>query len=522
MNIEELEKSGRLILKSVAGSHLYGLNTPSSDHDVRGIYMDSFDDLFDITGRKNQEVSDDGQDIKFYSLYKFLGLALGCNPNIIELLWLPEDAIIEKSPLYDELVAHRDWFMSKKAMHTFKGYAYSQIQRAKGLNKKGNSISKYVNENGIRIARMLLSQPSNNQTRMEQAELNRMGFERLFGKDFVSYLKKEKVEWDIEDKDLAPYKEQFDKCLDGTFMVLANDDLRSMLPPSFSDFIYWYRNDENGFQFRPVPFTQDSRKYDASRVEGRGDMYRLYHNGNGFLDELEMNVRLTSISKERELDDYAGVVSVNIEEYKKARKDYNSFWEWMANRNEARYTNDWDTEGKVDWKNLMHTMRLLLCAKSIAETGVPKVRFEGEEREYLMNIRNGKYSYNEILGKADSLMNEMDGLFEKSSLPYSPNEKAVKKWYRELVKKEIIAEGSAAEKKEKTTMKDCIIRGILVIVFAVVVAVSIASSTFNRTECSVCGSDVSKNDCVAVRDENHNAFHVCKKCVETEFKGRMK
>lgn len=433
MNIQELKSSGRIILTSVAGSHLYGLNTPASDMDIRGIFLDSPEDLFDVTGDKNQEVADDAQDVKYYSLKKFLKLASECNPNIIELLFLPDDTILFKSPVYDKLVANRHLFMSKRARHTFTGYAYSQIQRAKGLNKKGNSVDKYVNENGIRIARMLLSQPSNLKTRVPQSQLNKAWMTRLYGSDFVRYLEKEKVEWDKNDKDLSQYGQDFEGNLDAMFLIYLCQDLRSMLPPSFLDFVYWYKHDENGFPFRPVKFTQNSSKYDASKVEGRGDIYRLYHNGKGFIDELEMNVRLTSISKQRERDDFAGVVSVNVEEYRKAKKEYDSFWEWMANRNEARYTRDWDNQTTTDNKNLMHTMRLLICAESIAKTGIPKVRFEGEERDYLMDIRNGKYHYEDILSKAESKINEINQLFDQSDLPHGSNIKKINQLYREIM-----------------------------------------------------------------------------------------
>jgi hypothetical protein len=148
------------------------------------------------------------------------------------------------------------------------------------------------------------------------------------------------------------------------------------------------------------------------------------------------------------MDDFAGVVRINMEEYKKARREYESFWEWMANRNEARYTNDWDSEGKVDWKNLMHTMRLLICAKSIAETGVPKVRFDGDDRDYLMSIRRGEHSYSEILDKANELMDGMDGLFEKSSLPRSSDFNAINGWYIGLMK-DMVIDGKSPLKGDK-------------------------------------------------------------------------
>lgn len=422
-----------LILKCVAGSHLYGLNTPSSDMDVRGIYLEDIDDVLNINGRQNGECADDKQDEKYYSLGKFLKLASECNPNIIELLWLPEDAILHKSPIYDELIKHRDWFMSKRAMHTFKGYAYVQIQRAKNLNKKGNSVSKYVNEDGIRRLRMYLSQPVSGMARIPDAEMNRMRIKNYFGGDFLKYIEKGVEEWDEHALKVHPFVSA-----DLSYDLLRNPTLTCMAPPRLYQFIHWYRNDDNGFPFRQVPFDRGVADYDASRVEGCNNLYRLYHNGAGFISDDGLEVKLSSITKEREHTDFAGIVRIDMEEYKKAHREYDSFWEWMANRNESRYTNDWDSEGKVDWKNMMHTMRLLICAKSIAETGAPKVRFDGDERDYLMGIRRGEHSYGEILEKANELVDGMDGLFEKSSLPKSSDFNAINGWYIDLMKDMVI------------------------------------------------------------------------------------
>lgn len=428
-----IKEPDKLILRGISGSHLYGLNTPSSDMDIRGIYMDRPEDMLDISGRQRQEVSDDTQDEKYYALCKFLKLASECNPNIIELLWLPDDAILYKSPLYDELVSHREWFMSKRARHTFTGYAYAQIQRAKGLNKKGNSISRYVDEEGIRMARMFLSQPPDVRTRAVRSEMNREYLRNLYGGHFVDYLDKEKVEWD------PSMLTKHHPLVEPDLMFYANisECMLRMLPPRPRDYIYWYRNDENGYPFRQVKFENDISRYDASRVEGASNLYRLYHHGSGFFSNDGFEPKLASISRERELYEFAGIVRIDIEEYKKAKSEYDSFWEWMANRNEARYTHDWDSEGQVDWKNMMHTMRLLLCAKSIATTGIPKIRFDGYDRTYLLDIRNGKCRYDDVLAQATDMMREVEDLFGKSSLPHSADVNAINRWYAEKMREEI-------------------------------------------------------------------------------------
>ena len=278
---------------------------------------------------------------------------------------------------------------------------------------------------------MLLSQPPDGTTMALPSEINRQVLERFYGQDFVKFLDKEKVEYSQEYFDVIAGKRV--SKMGALLMVHLHHGLESMLPPSFRDFIYWYRYDDNGFPFRQVKFDGDMAEYDASRVEGCNDMYRLYHHGKGFVDEDGMNIVLKSISQDRERNDFAGVVRVNEEEYRKARREYDSFWEWMANRNEARYMNDWDGNGKVDWKNMMHTMRLLMCAEAIARDGVPRIRFAGDERQYLLDIRNGKYRYDEILAKAEEMMNGLEELFRQSSLPNSADVKSINDWYLKIM-----------------------------------------------------------------------------------------
>lgn len=58
-------------------------------------------------------------------------LATKCNPNIIELLFAPEDCIEITTPLWKKLTERRYEFLSAKAYHTFTGYALSQLKRIK-------------------------------------------------------------------------------------------------------------------------------------------------------------------------------------------------------------------------------------------------------------------------------------------------------------------------------------------------------------------------------------------------------
>ena len=69
----------------------------------------------------------------------------------------------------------------------------------------------------------------------------------------------------------------------------------------------------------------------------------------------------------------------------------------------------------IDGKNMMHCKRLLQIAREIAETGTMTIR--RPNREELLDIRKGRVELGELIGWAESEMNELSGLFAKSGLP---------------------------------------------------------------------------------------------------------
>lgn len=134
MNTQELIKSN-LMVRMLAGSHAYGMSTPESDIDYRGIFFAPEESVrtpfFPI-----KEVTDSSEeDTKYHELTHFMKLVLDCNPNIIELLWTADDCIEYRTAAYDHLREHRKELLSKKAAFTFTGYAFAQLKRIKGHNK---------------------------------------------------------------------------------------------------------------------------------------------------------------------------------------------------------------------------------------------------------------------------------------------------------------------------------------------------------------------------------------------------
>ncbi len=124
---EEKHLGNKIILLGLGGSHAYGTNNEQSDLDVRGIALNSKEEL--LTARNFEQVDDSATDTTVYSFNKMIKLLSGCNPNTIEILGLRPEDYLYLSDIGQELLQHKKMFLSRKATQTFGGYAYSQLRR---------------------------------------------------------------------------------------------------------------------------------------------------------------------------------------------------------------------------------------------------------------------------------------------------------------------------------------------------------------------------------------------------------
>ncbi|HMT01692.1 MAG TPA: nucleotidyltransferase domain-containing protein [Burkholderiales bacterium] len=134
MNLEQLKKNGWIIYDVIVGSHLYGTNKEGSDTDTKGIFIQPTKEI--LAGNYISQVSDDKQDTTYYEIGRFIELISGSNPNMLDVLG--SDKIIYDNGLFRKYFPDNNKFLTSKIKHTFSGYAYSQIQKAKGYNKKVN------------------------------------------------------------------------------------------------------------------------------------------------------------------------------------------------------------------------------------------------------------------------------------------------------------------------------------------------------------------------------------------------
>lgn len=124
-----------IIYKCLVGSHAYGTNVEGSDFDYKMVYIQTPESVLE---HGYQEQVNFTKDETAYELRRFVELCCTGNPTMLELLYSPEDCMIFKHPIFDELVKHRDSFLSKSCRWSFGGYAFAQIEKAEGLNKKMN------------------------------------------------------------------------------------------------------------------------------------------------------------------------------------------------------------------------------------------------------------------------------------------------------------------------------------------------------------------------------------------------
>jgi predicted nucleotidyltransferase len=134
MNIEQLKEKGLIVFEGIVGSQAYGISTPESDVDIKGVFIQPLEDILGFG--YVEQVSDEKNDTTYYELKRFLQLLQTNNPNILELLNLPEDCILYKDPIFDEILSRKKSFISSKCSLSFGGYAVEQIKKARGMNKK--------------------------------------------------------------------------------------------------------------------------------------------------------------------------------------------------------------------------------------------------------------------------------------------------------------------------------------------------------------------------------------------------
>ncbi|MBL4935697.1 nucleotidyltransferase domain-containing protein [Clostridium sp. YIM B02515] len=117
-----------IILLTTGGSHAYGTDTPKSDLDIRGITLNSAEEILTMN-YNDKPIEDRPTDTVIYFLKQIVSLLLNCNPNTIEILGTKEEHLFICTEEGRLLRNNADLFLSKKAAASFGGYAIAQLRR---------------------------------------------------------------------------------------------------------------------------------------------------------------------------------------------------------------------------------------------------------------------------------------------------------------------------------------------------------------------------------------------------------
>ncbi|HJL18226.1 MAG TPA: nucleotidyltransferase domain-containing protein [Sandaracinaceae bacterium LLY-WYZ-13_1] len=108
--------------------------------------------------------------------------------------------------------------------------------------------------------------------------------------------------------------------------------------------------------------------------------------------------------------------------YRAARKEWTQYRHWQTHRSPARAA--LEAAHGYDTKHAMHLVRLSRMAVEILATGRVRVRRD-HDRDELLAVRDGAWTYDELMAEVDALKAAIRDAKAKSTLPEVPDEEAL-------------------------------------------------------------------------------------------------
>lgn len=337
------------------GSHAYGTNIETSDEDYKGVAIPPLKYFLGTMHHFEQaELKSPDPDAVIYDIRKFFNLSAANNPSLIEVLFTDPSDHLYVDNLGQEILNHRDDFLSKRIRFSFAGYANSQLHRIK-LHRG-----------------YLLNPPSHLPTREEFGLPN----QTLIPQDQLAA-----AEADIQ-KELD--RANFD------FMEEMTEPMKIGVRNAFTEML------------ATLKLSTEDQWLSATRKIGLSDNF------------------IEIMQKERS--------------YKNLKSQWDKYQEWKRNRNPARAA--MEAQFGFDGKHGLHLIRLLRMCVEVLSTG--KVIVKRPDREELLAIRRGGWTYDQLVSEAESLDARAEELYRTSNvIPKSPNSEKLDQLCIKLVAKRL-------------------------------------------------------------------------------------
>lgn len=383
----------------IRGSHLYGLNTPSSYIDTGGVFRCTTDELLGSVpccdsarfgNHYRSHVSDAKSDNVWYEVGEYVRLVCKSNPNMLESLFVPEDKILVKpSAEIEPIFANRDLFVTKRCFAPFYSYSVAQIEKARGLNKK---INNPITERKTPIDFCYTINGTGSEPL--SALLDRNGMEpKYIGLQAVDHMHDVYlVYYDYSAHIIDKY---------GSYNKFKGSKLQLYLD-SKGDHFYYVGEEKDETTMR------DEFADLVHSLYGKPIGYRGIVSPNSDSNEL----RLSSIPKGEEPVCF---ICYNASGYTKHCREYKEYKKWEKNRNQARYESNLDKN--YDSKNMSHAFRMVHMAREIADGEGVILDRSGIDRDFLMDIRNHKFEYDELIDMLSKEKVKMEESIKNSKIP---------------------------------------------------------------------------------------------------------
>lgn len=175
----------KILYKCRTGSHLYGLNTPQSDIDFISVIMPLPKDILGLqlleeidnstkSSSENRRNTESDVDDHQYTLSRFVHLIMQGNPEKTESLFAESKNIELIEPEIQFLINNRDKIISKRVLHSFSGFAYSQKSKLIVKKERFESLCKAADfmEKTFSVERLTTN--NNDLTEKEAISLNKI------------------------------------------------------------------------------------------------------------------------------------------------------------------------------------------------------------------------------------------------------------------------------------------------------------------------------------------------------------
>lgn len=432
-----------LILLMEAGSRLYGTHRQDSDHDIRGIFIAPIETKVGllnavkhiIGSKKDTKITqilsesfkkevlsphlpewfEDVHDIELHEIKKFVELASDNNPNILDLLFAPDEKIIYITDKGRQLLSEKMTFLSQKCKFTFSGYAFQQLKRIKGHWKW---LSQFPKINDVLLTLEI---------HYKIGAIGNNFINDVFGGEtsrFIQARSEKNVEvGNNEELNLAYYSVNYPE----------------YLKPHVKDYITYFVHGET---LPPSSQGKSTPKLHFEHITGIDKMgentywVSVSRSRKTGIDifTTDRNIKKENFQKANPVvkSDIIYNLKVNENDYKVARTKFEQLWMWRCNRNEKRSK----LEAKVgyDSKHGSHLVRLLLSCEDILLNGVFNPVLTGKRLEFVRSVLDGEMCYEDLIKYAEDKDAMLTEIYKskRSKLPHSPNIKQLNKLLIEL------------------------------------------------------------------------------------------